>query len=439
MGRKILSIVLVLAMLTLCGCDQLAGAKTSLNNFIKTIDGEPLEEEMGEDTIKIGVLEPQSGKYVNDAAEELKGIKLANKMFPTVLDKKVELVYADSQSDPKLVPDCAQALIDSGCKIILGSYNNVLTMAACDILEENEIVCICPSCTNPLITTTTRYFFRVAVVEAFQGNSAAKYVIEHLPREIHDNVQITETVDNVEGKNEDITDSVKCLVLKKAGDDKASALIERFQAKMEEQFGDNGYARVIEYPANAEDMTPFFERLKEAGAEVVFFPSSAVDGEKVLFEAYSERYNFTWVGDSDWSGLQLAAEEALRENQNHLEGVAFVAAFDKQSAATNMTTTFLSSAQAYYGEATPSENMALGFDAYVLALQGIADAGSVENGEKLRLAINKFYEVECATGKITYRAGNGDPVKDVVIEKIQDGQIKADYTAVPVWEVKGSK
>ena len=101
MGRKILSIVLVLAMLTLCGCDQLAGAKTSLNNFIKTIDGEPLEEEMGGDTIKIGVLEPQSGKYVNDAAEELKGIKLANKMFPTVLDKKVELVYADSQSDPK--------------------------------------------------------------------------------------------------------------------------------------------------------------------------------------------------------------------------------------------------------------------------------------------------------------------------------------------------
>ena len=98
-----------------------------------------------------------------------------------------------------------------------------------------------------------------------------------------------------------------------------------------------------------------------------------------------------------------------------------------------MTKTFISAAERYYKESEPSETMALGFDAYLLAIQAIQDAGGASNSENLQYATNRLMNVECATGNITYRSGTGDPVKDVVIEKIVDGQITAEYTAAPNW------
>lgn len=431
--KKILAFLLAVLMLfsfTACSYEDILQL-TTVQNFISTINGEKITTDFGEDSIKIGVFEPQTGKYYLDAAEEIKGIKLANRLYPEVLGRKVELIYADNQSDPAAAVSAAQELVDAGCKIVIGSYSNVLTMAAMDVFSENKVCCICPSCTNPLITTTSDYMFRVAVVDSFQGNSAAKYVIEYLPKIVHP--QIFDDPETEEDESEPGGEPVNCIILKRTDDERASALIERFQAKMEETFGEDGYARVVEYPASAEDMSMYLERLKESGAEAVFFPSKATEGERVIRQAYEKNYNFAWVGAGDWEGIQEAAETAGRPDQKHLEGVAFVADFDKKAAATEVTTLFLSAAQSYYGIAEPSENMALAFDAYLLAIQGITDTEGDENKDSLREAINRFRDVLCSTGAITYRAGNGDPVKDVVIEKIQDGKIRAEYTATPIW------
>ena len=403
------------------------GGFTTFKNFISTLNHEKIVEDLGENTVKIGVFEPESGIYSGDAYDELRGIKLANKLYPKAGDQTVELIYEDNHSDTVYAAEAAQNLVDRGCNIVIGSYSNVLTMASIDTFEENKVVCISPSCTNPLITTTTDHFFRVGIVDSFQGNSAAKYVIEHLPIILHgDGVN--------DGDDYLKLDPVKCVILKKTGDERATALIERFQAKMQEVYGENGYVKVIEYSgAGNADMTPFFDRMVEAEAEAVFFPSTADEGDRVLFEASRKGYEFSWIGGSDWAGLIDAASEAGRPNNWHLEGVSYVAAFDKQAEATGMTKTFLSAVERYYKETEPSEAMALGFDAYLLAIQAIQDAGGASNSENLQYATNRLMNVECATGNITFRSGTGDPVKDVIIEKIVGGQITAEYTAAPNW------
>lgn len=433
--KKITALLLAFALLFLaaaCAAGDIARAP-SVQNFIKTVRRESLSDKADDKdsagTIKIGIFEPLSGQYAADAEDELKGIELAHRLFPRVLAKRVELVYADNESDINKAVSAAEKLIAEGCKIVIGSYGNILTMAACDYFEDSAVPVVMPSCTNPLLTSTTEYFFRVCIFDAFQGNSAAKYITEYLPGVLHPAVADDPATD--EDETAKGGEPVNCLVLKKAGDERAAALIERFQAKMEEVRGEEGYVKVIEYPEGCTDFTPYFERLKSQGAEIVYFPSSAAEGEAVLYEAYQSGYAFNWVGVSVWSGLLDAASKAGRSDFSHIDNAAYVAAFDKKSAATSVTEDFLSAARTYYRNDSPSENMALGFDAYLIALQGLRDAASINSGADIRFALNRLWKMDGATGQITYRSGTGDPVKDVVIEKFENGNVVADYVARP--------
>lgn len=417
--KKIIALALALCMvLTLSSC-------ATYNNFRKAIS-KPDEEEVKE-TIKIGVFEPLTGEYADDAADEIKGIELANKYFPTVLDKEVELVYADNASDPAYAPEVAQNLIDQGVRVVIGSYGNLLTLAGQDVFEAKHIVCIGATCTNPLITETTNYYFRVCVIDAFQGNSAAKYVVEYLPEVIHP--------DDPETEENESEAPVVTVALKQAGDDYASTMIDRFQAKLQSVYGEDHIARVIEYPSDAEDMTLYLKRIKELGAEAVFFPSTAAEGERVLYQAAQmEDLDVEWIGNSNWHGILDAASSARRPDMTHLEGVTFVSEFDRQAdSKTGMTALFLAAANTVYGNTDPSEAMALGFDAYLLALEGIRTAEVYNSPYSIRLALLQVFEMEGATGKISLKNGIGDPIKDIVIEKIVDGRVVAAYTATPSW------
>lgn len=177
--KKLTALLLALMLLLVAaGCSAGGIANTpSVQNFIKTIKREPIEggddasDTDSSEMIKIGVFEPLSGQYASDAEDELNGIELAHRLFPRVLNRRVELVYADNESDVGKAAEAAQELIDQGCKIVIGSYGNVITMAACDIFEENRMPVIMPSCTNPLLTSTTEYFFRVCILTPFRATA----------------------------------------------------------------------------------------------------------------------------------------------------------------------------------------------------------------------------------------------------------------------------
>ena len=85
MKRKI-SLFLVLAIstsLTLVGCNSKSDSTAKVDS----------------DVVKIGVFEPMTGANAAGGQLEVEGVKLANKLYPTVLGKKVELVFVDNKSD----------------------------------------------------------------------------------------------------------------------------------------------------------------------------------------------------------------------------------------------------------------------------------------------------------------------------------------------------
>ena len=183
--------------LSLTGC-------TTYNNFHAAF----FEKDKEQEVIKIGIFEPQTGADAADAAEEIKGIELAHELYPEVMGKRVEFVYGDNQSDVEMARTVAQQLVDSGVRLVLGSYKSTLSLAGSDVFEAADIPAIGISIKNPIVTQTNEFYFRVCFVDAFQGISAAYYVHDYLKQ----------------------NDAV---CFKQAGDDYAETMIEQFAQRMD--------------------------------------------------------------------------------------------------------------------------------------------------------------------------------------------------------------
>jgi len=388
----------MMTSLLFTGCD-------TYDNFLAEFFQKGTKEAV---TVKIGVFEPLTGADAEAASEEIKGIELAHDIYSEVLGFPVELVYADNQSNVDAAIVAAQELVNKDVAIVLGSYKSVLSLAGSDVFKAAQIPAITITSTNPIITQTNEYYFRVSFIDAFQGNSAAKYILEHL--------------------------GLQCAVaLKMEGDDYAAAMIEQFESKMNRTLESEECVRVVEYPEGTTDFLPYLEQIKATSTSAVFFPSEPAVADEVIYQAVSANYDFHWVGNESWKTLMQANISPLRDSKVYLDGVSYISGFDQEANLSEMTPIFIDAYKQKYGrDQKPSDSAALGFDAYLLALHGITESGSFEQGTLIANKLGSTFELPGATGYITLNA-QGDPIKDVVIDQYIEGEAKAVFTAIPIW------
>jgi len=102
--KKVLSLTLIVVMslsLMLTGCAKPAETP-----------GEEPAAPAEEEVIKLGVFEPLTGANAAGGELEMEGIKLAHKLYPEVLGKKVELVIVDNKSDKVEAATAAARLVE---------------------------------------------------------------------------------------------------------------------------------------------------------------------------------------------------------------------------------------------------------------------------------------------------------------------------------------
>ncbi|NMA02060.1 MAG: ABC transporter substrate-binding protein, partial [Clostridia bacterium] len=136
----VLLVSLLILSLTLVGCGG---------------DKAPQQSETPQDgdAIVIGVYEPLTGDNAAGGQMTLEGMQLANKMFPQVLGKDVELVVVDNRSEKPEAANAVTKLIDDHkASVILGSYSSGLSMAGGQVALNKEVPVIGCSPTNPLVT-----------------------------------------------------------------------------------------------------------------------------------------------------------------------------------------------------------------------------------------------------------------------------------------------
>lgn len=365
------------------------------------------KEGQAADTIRIGVLEPQTGNDSPMGDLEIQGIELAHKLVPEIAGKKVELIYADTQSSIYAAETAVDALIEKKPAIVLGSYGDAVSLTASQKLGEKQIPAIAVTATNPLITANNPYYFRVSFTDASQGRALADYVFHSL--------QLPQAA-----------------VVKVRGEDTATEMVSQFSVRLEKLTGDeNCIAESMEIPQDVKDCAKYAERLKASGVQAVFMPVSLTYAEK-MFDAVVKAgiLNLTFVGPKDWHG-----DELIKLQQKYPQITIAVAAdftAEKAVGAEVETETgelydeFLAEYKKNYGKDEAPEAVALGFDAYMLAVQAIEQAGDV-SGAKIKDALLMTENFGGASGDISFNE-NGEPKKTINIDVIQDGKFVSIYT-----------
>jgi len=383
-------------------CSALLSGCATLDNFKSAF----LESEAANyDVVRIGVFEPLSGRDKKHGELELRGIKLANELFPTVIGKKVELVYADNKSDMDMAAAAAKELVEKKVSVVLGSYGSTLSLAGGEYFTEARIPAIAITATNPLVTSSSDYYFRACFVESFQGVALAKYVVEQMG---------TSTA----------------AIFRDAEDDYAAAVSQTFSDKMVQLTADeNAIVKVVEYTSAQKDFKPQLQQIKESGASFVLLAGKNKDAIRIMAQAKEAGIRLTFLGTDKWQ-----SQSFLDEGGTALDGAVFSTYFDPQASITENTEVFLKAYREKYGEdAEPPAEAALGFDAYLLALNAINAAGTSVDGAAIRDQLAATKNFPGASGNITFDE-NGDPIKSVSIQTIINGDIFHIYTVEPTWQ-----
>ncbi|MFA7550352.1 MAG: ABC transporter substrate-binding protein, partial [Sedimentibacter sp.] len=241
----LLSLLMVLALFTAC---------TPANNN-GDANGEPDEVvEPGEedaDVIKIGVFEPLTGMNGGGGLQELGGIEYANKMYPEVLGKKIELVVVDNKSDKGEATTAVTRLIEKDKVVaIIGSYGSAVSIAAGDIIRDAQVPTVAPSATNPMVTQGNDFYFRACFLDPFQGEVMATYAIEQGAK--------------------------TAAVIMQNGDDYSVGLANFFINAFKKLTGEEAsIVDVSEFQLNEADFNAILTNIKAKNPDVIFAPSAA--------------------------------------------------------------------------------------------------------------------------------------------------------------------
>lgn len=358
------------------------------------------------ETVKIGVFEPLSGADKEFGELEKVGIELAKEVQPYCMGKEVELIYADSQSDIYVAENAIQELISKNPAVILGSYGSVYSLVASKYIQEAQIPMITITNKNPLVTGGNPYYFRVGFVDTYQGIALAKYTVEG--RQVF-----------------------QAAVMRPAGDDLATAISQSYEEKMVQMTGDtNAIVSTVEYRAGGMDFTEQLQKIVATGVKTVLLIATPADAVKIITQARKLDMGCVFLGTDEWN-----TEEFLQGISKEAAPLAvFCTLYDTELEANSTADVFLKAYKNKYGqEAEPAPEIALGFDAYMLAVNALNKIGTVRDGELLRESLASTFQFPGASGNITFDS-KGDPMKSVAIKGIIGGEFHNIYTMEPIFQ-----
>ncbi len=105
--------------------------------------------------IKLGVAGPITGPNAAFGAQLKNGVEQAVEDINAkggVLGQKITVSVGDDRSDPKEGVSVANKFVGDGVKWVVGHFNSGVTMPASEVYQENGIIMVSPSATNPKIT-----------------------------------------------------------------------------------------------------------------------------------------------------------------------------------------------------------------------------------------------------------------------------------------------
>ena len=310
------------------------------------------------ETIKIGVFEPASGDNGAGGKQEVIGIEYANTLVPTVeiggVTYDVELVIVDNQSATDKAVSAAQELVDAGVSIVLGSYGSGVSMAGGEVFAAAEIPAIGCSCTNPGVTSLCDYYWRVCFLDPFQGTVMANFAMDEFGAKT-------------------------AYVLSQLGDDYTTGLATYFAKAFE---GMGGTVINEQFPEGTSDYTAYLTNAINGGADVIFCPTSTTVAALLINQAASMNVELPLLAGDTWESSVI-----LEAGKGTNLTICCSTFFDENDESSTQAAEFVQGFKAWLnanpdkmtnngGNDIVAAVSALGFDAYMTAIEAIKAADS---------------------------------------------------------------
>ena len=391
--KKLVALMLALAMsLSLVAC---GGSSSGSNDAAEDTATE------GAKVVKIGVFEPQTGDNGAGGKQEILGIEYAHYLYPTVeiggetYDVQLEIV--DNRTTPENGPSAAAELINRDVSIVLGSYGSGVSIAGGAVFAEAGMPALGTSCTNPQVTADCDVYFRLAFLDPFQGTVLANYAYNELG----------------------VTTAYTLAML---GSDYDQGLVYYFT----EAFKALGGTVVNEdFPEGSANFVSYINNAKAANAGVIFAPVSINYAQLIVEASAAQAYEGALLGSDTWDNNKVI-EAATGTNIS-----AFVTTFYQEGGAPEFDSGIKEWLNANPDQLTNNGGndmiaavTAVGYDAYLTALEALKIAGSTDRAAVLEAMPSVSFEG--VTGLIEF---------DEIGDAKRDGAfIKTANTVDGVWD-----
>jgi branched-chain amino acid transport system substrate-binding protein len=353
------------------------------------------------DAIKIGEFASLTGKEAAFGQSSHKGTLLAIDELIAgggLLGKKIEFVSEDNRSTPGESATIAKKLITRDKVVaMLGEVASGRSLEAAPIAQANKVPMISPSSTNPKVTQTGDYIFRVCFTDPFQGRLLAQFARNTLKAQ-------------------------KVAIFSDVAAPYSVGLAQFFR----EPFVAGGGQVVSEqkYTGGDKDFKAQLTAIKSTNPDAIMVPGYYTEAGLIVAQARQLGITVPMFGGDGWEApelLQIAGPTAL-------EGTYYSTHFSAENT-DPLVQKFVAAYKAKYNGESPDAMAALGYDSAMVLADAIKRAGSTE-GPKLRDALAATRDFPGATGSTTLDA-NRDASKSAVIITVKDGKFKYVETIAP--------
>lgn len=352
------------------------------------------------ETIKIGEIASLTGKEAAFGQSSHKGTLLAIEDLNSrggVLGKKFELLTEDNQSKAGESATAVKKLISREKVVaLLGEVASSRSLEMAPIAQASKIPMISPSSTNPQVTDTGDYIFRVCFIDPFQGTVLAKFAKNTL-----------------HAKRVAILTSV------------SSAYSVGLAKYFKEQFIADGGTIVAEqkFSEGDKDFKAQLTSIKADGVDAIFVPGYYTEAALMCVQSRQLGLTIPLFGGDGWEAPQL-----IEIGGKAVEGSYYSTHYSPESPAPEVQA-FVKKFQARWNGETPDAMAALGYDSAFVLADAITRAGTTDSA-LLRNAIAATKGFAGITGKTDIDAQR-NASKSAVIITIKDGQFKFLESVAP--------
>lgn len=335
------------------------------------------------DTVRVGVYADLTGQTSSFGQSTKNGIELAVEEINAaggVNGKKIQLFVEDDQGRPEQAKTVVSKLVNQDkVHAVLGEVASTNSLAAAPVAQEAKIPMITPSSTNPQVTATGDYVFRVCFIDPFQGSVMAKFAANTL------NAKTAAILGDVQS-------------------DYSKGLTQFFT----QEFTKLGGRIVSEqtYAQTDPDFKAQLTAIRNTNPDVIYVPGYYGQVGIIVRQARELGMNMPIMGGDGWDSPELwkLGGDALKNTyiSNH---------YSAENPAPEIQN-FVKAYQAKYG-VVPDSLAALAYDAAKVLADALKRAGSTESA-KLRDAIAATKGFPGVTGNITLDADR-NAVKPAVV------------------------